>query len=142
MTVKLKKEHKIKVCEASALYPIMKDILLRGNKYSRNREHFWVVGLDEAKKGLYIELISIGTMTETMVDPKEVFRVGILKFATYLILIHNHSFGSLDPGDADIQVTNQLIHGAKILHLKVLDHLIINTEGFCSFVVDGVAMRI
>lgn len=138
MNVKLKKEQKIKVCEASALYPIMKNILLRENKYSRNREHFWVVGFDAAKTILYIELISIGSMTLTVVDPKEVFRVAILKLATYLILIHNHPFRSLNPSDADIQVTKQLINGAKIVGLAVLDHLIINTEDFYSFFAEGV----
>ncbi len=138
MEIKLTDDQKIKINNPQEIFVIMKEILLRENKYSRNREHFWVVGLDIDNAILYIELVSIGSMEETVVDPKEVFRVGILKFARYLILVHNHPFGHLEPGENDLKTTNQLIHAAKLVRLQVIDHLIINTEKFSSFGNEGI----
>ncbi len=138
MEIKLTDDQKIKVTKPNEIFMIMQQILLRENKYSRNREHFWVVGLDIDNTILYIELVSIGNMETTLVDPKEVFRVGILKFARYLILVHNHPFGHLEAGDNDIKITNHLLHAARLVRLEVIDHLIINTKKFSSFGNDGI----
>jgi len=133
MEIDLTDDQKIKVTKPNQIFLIMQQILLRENEYSRNREHFWVVGLDIDNTILYIELVSIGDMEKSVVDPKEVFRVGILKFARYLILVHNHPFGHLEAGENDLTTTNLLIHAATLVRLQVIDHIIINTKEFSSF---------
>lgn len=139
MNVKLSKEHKIKVQESKDIAIIMRQILLRDNKLSREREHFWVVGLDAAFHILYIELVSLGTMKKTLVEPMEVFSFALQKHSAAIILAHNHPGGTMKASFADKDLTNRLIQVGKIVGLEVLDHLIIDSKksAYVSFADDG-----
>ncbi len=60
------------------------------------------------------------------------FATALKAAASGLIFAHNHPSGALSPGDADVQLTQRLAEGGKLLGIDVLDHLIVAPEGFCS----------
>lgn len=133
MDVKLTKTQKIKLTSSADIYKIMQQVLLRENKIDRNKEHFWTIGLDNANRILYIELISLGTTTSAPVEPMQVFRVAVLKAAVQMVLVHNHPSGEVKPSKEDINITDRLIQVGNILGIKVIDHLIIGEKTFNSF---------
>jgi len=133
MDIKLKETEKIKILNSDDLYGIMQKILLRENKIDRDREHFWVIGLANNHRILFIELISLGTVNQTFAEPMEVFSLALQKRAVNIILCHNHPSGELKPSDADMDITDRLIQVGRIVKTKVLDHLIISEKSYLSF---------
>ena len=111
----------------------MQRILMRENKIDRNREHFWTISLDNAHKILNIELVSMGSINSTLVEPMEVFSVPLQKRAVKLILVHNHPSGEIKPSKDDKDITDRLIQVGRIMKVPVLDHLIITENTFFSF---------
>ena len=77
MNGKLSEEQKIKLLNSDDVYSIMQEILLREKKIDPNKEHFWTIGLANNNQILYIELISVGGTNKTIVEPMQVFRVGV-----------------------------------------------------------------
>jgi DNA repair protein RadC len=91
----------------------------------QNQERFAVLLLDVKNKLLGTRVITIGTATETLASPRDIFREVIRQGATRVIIAHNHPSGSLEPSEADIELTRQLLAGAEILAISILDHLIL-----------------
>ncbi len=133
MRVKLTKAQRIRVLNSVDVYKVMQHILLRENKIDRNKEHFWVVCLSQSNKILLIELISLGTMKKSLVDPTEVFSFALQKRAAQLIMVHNHPGGSLKPSPDDTEITDRMYQVGLFLDLPVIDHLIITERKFYSF---------
>ncbi|MCR6642077.1 MAG: DNA repair protein [Sporocytophaga sp.] len=133
MNVKLSEEQKIKLLNSDDVYSIMQDILLREKKIDRNKEHFWTIGLANNNQILYIELISMGGTNKTIVEPMQVFRVGVLKGAVKMLLVQNHPSGELIPSEQDKDITDRLLQVGIILDIQVIDHLIISEKSFTSF---------
>ncbi len=125
MEIKLTKDEKIKISYTKDLYEIMRRILLREERFGRNREHFWVVGLDKEYTLLFIELVALGNGNQSLVNPNEVFQLAIHKQSTFVILVHNHPGGDPAPSEADIDLTDRLIHAAEMINLRVIEHLIL-----------------
>ncbi|MGH1338695.1 MAG: JAB domain-containing protein [Aureispira sp.] len=133
MDIPLSEEEKIKILNSKDLYGIMKKILLREQKIDQDREHFWVVGLDNANRILFIEMISMGTVNQALVKPMEVFSLALQRRAVNIILCHNHPSGELKPSADDRDVTDRLIQVGIIVDLPVYDHLLISLQSFLSF---------
>jgi len=133
MNINLSNEEKIKVLNGNDLYGIMQRILLREEKIDQDREHFWVVGMANNNRILFIELISLGAVNKTIVEPMEVFSLALQKRSVRIILVHNHPSGELMPSEADKDITDRLIQVGKIVNLEVWDHLIISTNTYLSF---------
>ncbi len=133
MHVKLTEDQKIKIGSSADIYRVMQKILLRENEIDRDREHFWVISLNNAHKILNIELISIGTVNQTLVTPMEVISVPLQKRAVKLVLVHNHPSESLMPSEQDKDITDRLIQVGRIMNIPVLDHLIITEHSYYSF---------
>ncbi|MEN9401708.1 MAG: hypothetical protein RL091_411, partial [Verrucomicrobiota bacterium] len=89
------------------------------------QEAFYCVYLDRKNHPLGRHLITLGTATNTLVSPKEVFRGAILSGATAIIVAHNHPSGDPSPSSADIQVTRALREAAKIIEIDLLDHVVV-----------------
>ena len=142
MNVRLNKNQKIQILNANDVYSIMQQILLRQNKIRRNQEHFWVVGLDNSNTVLFVELISIGAVNRVHVSPPDVFRMGIYKLATKMILVHNHPSGNLDVSKADEDFTDKLLKVGQIIEIDVIDHLIITETDFVSFANEDIIKRL
>ena len=133
MDIRLKKEEKIRVLCSDDLYEIMQRILKREGRIDRNREHLWTVSLDTAYRILNIELVSLGTVNKTLVEPMEVFSVPLQKRAVKLIIVHNHPSGQLKPSEQDKDITDQLIQVGRIMKVPLMDHLIISETDHYSF---------
>ena len=83
----------------------------------------------DAKNGMRsAEIISMGLLDASLVHPREVFRVAILKNAAAVVLVHNHPSGDVTPSAEDIRITRQLVEAGKIVDIKVQDHIIIGRQ--------------
>jgi DNA repair protein RadC len=81
--------------------------------------------------------ISAGGMAGTVVDAKRVFQEALNYKASSIILSHNHPSGNLNPSDADIRLTKNLVEAGRVLEISVLDHIIITQQSFYSFADEG-----
>ncbi|CAM3991825.1 MULTISPECIES: JAB domain-containing protein [Flavobacterium] len=133
MDITLTEEQRIKILNSDDIYGIMQQVLLRENKIDQDKEHFWVVGLANNNRVLFIELVSLGTVNQTLVEPMEVYSLALQKRAVKIILCHNHPSGELKPSEADKDVTDRLIQVGIIVDVLVIDHLIISTKSYLSF---------
>jgi DNA repair protein RadC len=89
------------------------------------QERFAVVLLDVKNRLLGTQVITIGTATETLASPREIFREVIRQGATRAIVAHNHPSGNVEPSQEDIELTRQLLAGSQLLGIPLLDHLIL-----------------
>ena len=138
MKVRLTHAQKIKVLNSEDIFKIMQQVLLRENKIRRNQEHFWIVGLDQQHKILFIELISLGAVNAVQVKPREVFRMAIYKLAVRMILVHNHPSGETSISANDQDITDRLLKSGELLGIQVVDHLIITDQSYVSLADEGV----
>ncbi|MDS3861988.1 DNA repair protein RadC [Thermosynechococcaceae cyanobacterium BACA0444] len=95
-------------------------------------ERFGVLLLDVRHRLLGHHIISVGSATETIAHPKEIFREVIRRGANRMVIAHNHPSGNLDPSQADLSLTRQLLAGGQLLGIPILDHLILGQGEFCS----------
>lgn len=133
MDIKLGKNDKRYIEGSDDVFSIMQRVLLRENKIDKEKEHFWIIGMNEAGYILYIELIALGSVKAVNIEPMNVYRVAVMKNATRVIAIHNHPTGRLAPSKADLDITDRLIQVGCILNIALVDHLIISTEAYESF---------
>ena len=133
MNIRLKKEQKIKITNSEAIFEIMKKVLLRENTIGRKKEHFWVIGLATNRKLQYLELVSLGSVSVAIVNPMEVFSFAVQKKTPNIILVHNHPSDELEPSNNDMEITEKIIEGGKLLNITVLDHIIITPNKYYSF---------
>jgi DNA repair protein RadC len=97
---------------------------VRGSK----KEHFVVFYLDSRNQEIHKEIVSIGTLNESLVHPREVFEGAIKNNAASIIIAHNHPSGDLEPSEADIEITKKLIHAGKILDIKIVSHILVTKD--------------
>ena len=108
--------------------PLMEDL---------KKEVFRVALLD-AQNGLLRDVvISEGTLSASLVHPREVFKPAILESAASVILLHNHPSGDPAPSREDLRLTRQLVDCSKMLDLRIHDHVIIGRERFVSLAQRG-----
>ncbi len=107
--------------------------LLHSELADLSHEEFWIIYLNNANKVLRRFQLSKGGITGTLVDVRLVMKKALDLGAVSLILAHNHPSGTLQPSQADKDITQQIIKAAKTLKIKVLDHLIITQDSYFSF---------
>ena len=96
------------------------------------QEMFGIIMLNTKNKIIGLSVISIGTLNASLVHPREVFKQALVANSSQIILFHNHPSGDTTPSKEDIDITNRLVEGGKILGVDILDHIIIG-DGFLSF---------
>lgn len=98
-----------------------------------DREHFGVICLN-CKNGVNnITTVSIGTVDQTIVVPRDVFKTAILSNAVSVILFHNHPSSNSTPSREDKKLTADMVSAGELLRIKVFDHIIIAENGYYSF---------
>lgn len=98
-----------------------------------DREHFVVVLLDTKGNMLGFNVVSMGTVNQTLVHPREVFKTAIIENAASIVLMHNHPSGDATPSTEDLQLTKRLVKAGDILGIDVLDHIVVGRgEEFVS----------
>lgn len=142
MTIKLTAAQKIQVINTEDVYAVMQQVLLRENKIDQDKEHFWLICLSQNNHILMVELISLGSVKATIVDPMDVFSFALQKRAVKLIMVHNHPSGETKPSASDIDLTERMYAIGKFIQMPVLDHLIISAKAFFSFKQAGLIERI
>lgn len=98
----------------------------------KDREHFIVMHLNGAHRIASCEVVSVGTLTDAQIHPREVFKGALLANAACIVCAHNHPSGSLEPSDADRRVFDVLAKAGKVLGVSLLDFLIVSPEGSWS----------
>jgi len=97
------------------------------------KEHFVAVTLNGGHDIIQIHVVSIGTVNRTLIHPREVFGEAIRENAAALILCHNHPSGRIQPSEEDVETTRMLMDASRIIGIPVLDHIIIDKNGYFSF---------
>ena len=100
-------------------------------RYER-REHFAVLLLNTKNHILSMPIVSTGSLSASIVHPREVFQAAIRQSAAAMILVHNHPSGDPSPSREDIAVTERLVKVGKLMDIPVLDHIIIGDNRFLS----------
>jgi DNA repair protein RadC len=96
------------------------------------------LALLDAQNGLLRDVVvSEGTLSASLVHPREVFKPAILESAASIILLHNHPSGDPTPSREDLRLTRQLVDCSKLLDLRIHDHVIVGRERFVSLAQRG-----
>lgn len=122
----------IKIANAEEIYFYYKELLK-----DKKQECFYCVYLDTKNKIIKDKLLFMGTINQSLVHPREVFKEAYLCSASSIICIHNHPAGSSEPSDLDIILTKQLKEAGKLLGIPLLDHIIIGNHQYFSFIEAG-----
>jgi DNA repair protein RadC len=103
-----------------------------------DREHFVVCMLDQKNHVIGIHTVSMGSLTASIVHPREVFKAAILANAATILCGHNHPSGDPQPSQEDRAITQRLAEAGKLLGINVVDHIIIGSAGkYFSFADEG-----
>ena len=112
----------------SLLGPILRDL---------SREVFKILLLTSRNKLILEKTIFEGSLTESLVNPREIIKVAVNEAAASIVFVHNHPSGNPNPSFADKQLTKQLIDACNLVKIKVIDHIIIGKESYFSFADKG-----
>jgi DNA repair protein RadC len=113
-------------------FPIHAYQYIRRDLEKEQRELFVVILQDTKGYVICHEVVSIGTLSQVLVHPREVFYPAIRHKAASMVLAHNHPSGDPTPSPQDIEVTKQLIHVGGVMSIPVNDHIIVGKERYVS----------
>ncbi len=102
-----------------------------------DRERFLTLLLDNKHTLIGVEEVSVGSLTSSIVHPREVFKAIILANAAAFMMAHNHPSGDPTPSREDLEITRRLREIAEVLGVRCLDHIVIGAGRYVSFVNDG-----
>jgi DNA repair protein RadC len=106
--------------------------LLRPRFEGLEQETFLALSLDARNRLRRVSTISMGSLTNSIVHPREVFRSAIREAAGAVVVAHNHPSGDPEPSSEDLAVTRRLCEVGELLGIPLLDHLIVGDEGYVS----------
>lgn len=101
------------------------------------REHFAVLLLNMKNHILGLKTISVGTLTHSIAQPREVFQAAIEWAAASVILVHNHPSGDPTPSREDIALTRRMVEAGAVMCIPVLDHIVLGYDKFISLKEEG-----
>ena len=104
---------------------------------AETREHFYAVLLDNKHRKIRDVLLSLGSLTASIVHPRDCFHQVVRHSAAAVIFCHNHPSGDPTPSKEDIEITRRLREVGDIMGVRVLDHIVIGRGRYVSFVDDG-----
>lgn len=97
------------------------------------KEHFVALHLDSKNRIVCYDLVSVGSLSASIVHPREVYKAALLSSAAAVLFLHNHPSGETIPSREDIEITQRLREAGELLGIRVLDHIIIGEKGYYSF---------
>ena len=101
------------------------------------KEMFLTLHLDGKNRIICIDLVSIGSLNQSIVHPRHVFQTALISNAAAIICVHQHPSGDPSPSSEDIAITRRLKEAGEIMGIKILDHIIIGDGQYLSFVERG-----
>jgi DNA repair protein RadC len=102
-----------------------------------DRESFWSVLLDTKHKIVGVEEVGRGSLSSTIVHPRETFKSAVVVNAAAIVVLHNHPSGDPTPSPEDLSLTRRLREVGELIGIRVLDHIIIGRGRYVSLVDDG-----
>lgn len=90
-----------------------------------DREAFCILNLKTDGSVINMNIVSIGTLNASLVEPREIFKCCILSNAAAFIAFHNHPSGNITPSQEDIRTTKRLEEAGKLLNIRLVDHIIV-----------------
>ena len=129
------KDRKLQIRSSVEVARVFQDLLRLEDRIERDKEHYYVMHLDIRSQVRLVEVVSVGTLTSSLVHPRETFRRAIVEGAASIIIAHNHPSGEADPSDEDTKITKNMFEAGQILGIKMLDHIIFTdkNKNFFSF---------
>lgn len=110
------------------------DILSELSEYRNKKQEYLIcITLDWANRLINTHIVSIWTLNQTLIHPREIFALAIEDRANSIILAHNHPSGTANPSQEDIKITKKLDEVSKLIEIKMLDHIIITKDDYFSF---------
>ncbi len=107
--------------------------LARSSVKDWRKECFFTLFLDSRSRLIGQAEVSVGCLDTTLAHPREVFEKAIRAGAAAIVVVHNHPSGDPSPSDDDVRLTRRLSEAAKILGIRLLDHVIVTRDSFYSF---------
>lgn len=104
---------------------------------NETKEMFLTLHLDIKNRILCMDIVSIGTLNQSLVGIREVFKTACLSSAASILCLHNHPSGDTEPSPEDIAITRSLKEAGNFMCIKVLDHIIIGDNQYMSFAERG-----
>ena len=101
-----------------------------------DRECCVVVSLNTKNNPIGFNVVSVGSVSLSIVHPREVFKVAVLQNAAAVIIAHNHPSGDATPSPEDQRLTDRLVEAGRILGIRVLDHIVFGDATYYSFADD------
>jgi DNA repair protein RadC len=101
------------------------------------KEYFIALHMDGKNRILAVDICSVGSLNQSIVHPREVYKTALLSPAAAIILIHNHPSGDPTPSTEDLEVTRRLRDAGDLVGIKVLDHIVIG-DSYYSFTERGI----
>lgn len=130
--LKIKQKETIKIQKPMDTIPLLKEFY-NLNKISKFQEIFSVITLDASNNVISVSFVTMGTLNNSIVHPREIFAKAISDHARAIIISHNHPSGNPNPSEEDIATTKSLILASYIIGIELLDHIIITTTQYFSF---------
>ena len=121
------------IAHPSETVPLLADIK------DQRKEYFVCLYLNARNQVIHKEIVSIGSLSASIVHPREVFQAGVFHSAASIILAHNHPSGDVSPSKDDIDLTRRLTEAGTIMGIEVLDHIIIGPADYVSLREAGIA---
>jgi len=101
------------------------------------KEMFITLHLDGKNRIICMDLVSVGSLNQSIVHPRSVFQTALISNAAAILLIHQHPTGDPTPSSEDIAITRRLSEAGELMGIKVLDHIIVGEGEYLSFVEKG-----
>lgn len=105
--------------------------------HTKKQEHVVVFLLNGAAEEISNKTVFVGSLTTTMIHPREIYEYAIGSVAAGIVLVHNHPSGQLEPSSEDIVMTHRMKKSGTILGIPLLDHVIVTQKGYYSFLQEG-----
>ena len=112
------------------------DVIYKNNYYlfiGKKQEYFYCLYLDNKSRLIERKLLFMGTINQSIVHPREIFKEAYLTSASKIICLHNHPSGDIKPSKEDIYLTKSLVEIGKLQGISVIDHIIVGKDNYYSF---------
>lgn len=123
------KNHYIKyIRSANDVFEILKEDII-----GKKQEIVFLLTLDQKKQIISKTKVFVGTLNESIIHPREIFKIIVKDSASSFILVHNHPSGNLVPSESDKNITSQIKEISEMFSITFLDHVIISEKDYFSF---------
>lgn len=126
-------KNKVKLNNSNIIYE-------KYNSYfiDKKQEILLCLYLDKSFHLIEEKVLFKGTIDKSLIHPREIFKYAVKLSSSYFVLIHNHPSGNIEPSNDDIYITQNINELSKMMGIKLIDHIIISSNGYISFKEAGI----